>query len=372
LSGIQPTGVFTIGNLLGAVSNWAVLQEPADRRCFFMIADLHAMTVPFDPRLLPLRSRVTAAMMQACGVNPARSAIFRQSAIREHAELQWILATVTPLGWLQRMTQFKDKSAAVKAAAKQSKADVPMLKRTADACLGLLAYPVLQAADVLLYQAHAVPVGEDQRQHLELTRDIATSFNALFCKEGPFAFPLPDILSPPGHQARIMSLRDGTKKMSKSDPSSMSRIDITDSPDTLAKKIRKAKTDTLPGLSYDWQLRPERSNLLEIFSVVSREPVDSIVERYEGKSTVEFKEALTEAVAEFLRPTQQHMRELLEVEDLERLATGLATNDLVSLEPMMRHGTSDPVSVSLAEGERQAREMAQSTMARVRELTGLA
>lgn len=379
LSGIQPTGVFTIGNILGAVDNWAALQAASESRCLFMVADLHAMTMPYDPALLPHRCRVQAASIMACGVSEEKSAIFRQSAIREHTELNWALGAITPLPWLQRMTQFKDKSKAVKGTRKGAGGAAPMLKRSSEAGLGLLAYPVLQAADILVYQATAVPVGDDQRQHLELTRDVALAFNSLFCGgsgaatgSGPSGFSLtvPEPIYPPGNTARIMSLRDGRKKMSKSDPSPMSRIDITDSPDTVRAKLRRAKTDALPGLVYDKETRPERTNLLDIFSGVTGRPVADLVGEFESRDSLQFKEALAEAVVAYLSPMQAAMRELLGVEDLEALATGLREGDAAAVSGQL----TDTAKIDgvLERGEEFARERAQSTMESVRAVLGLA
>jgi tryptophanyl-tRNA synthetase len=390
LSGIQPTGVFTLGNMLGAVNQWVELQDAAPNESLFMIVDLHAMTMPYLPKMMPHMCRVQAASMVACGVDPERSAVFRQSAVREHAELQWILACITPLGWLQRMTQFKDKSETIKAKVKRaggktgqtgSPTGSPLMKRTANAGLGLLAYPVLQAADVLLYRATDVPVGEDQKQHLELTRDVAAAFNDLFCQDQPadsgFRLPLPDVLLPASAMARVMSLRDGTKKMSKSDPSSLSRISITDSADTINKKIKRAKTDALPGLAYDRETRPERSNLCAIFAAVSGESVEAIVTRFQDQDTLQFKTALAEALVAYLAPIQARMEELLEVDDLEHLESMLAGGDVEGLEArlgaasLIESGRTE-VDKVLLRGEAIARAEANQTMEHVRELTGLA
>ena len=224
VSGIQPTGNLHLGNYLGAIRNWVRLQEEAE--CFFFLADLHAITVRNDPAALHDNIRAMAAALIACGVDPERSTLFRQAQVPAHPELAWLLNGTARIGWLNRMTQFKEKSG----------------KDREGASIGLYAYPVLQAADVLLYQATHVPVGEDQKQHVELARDIAAKFNADFAVD-LFTLPEPMIGGP---AARVMSLRDGTAKMSKSDPSDMSRINLTDDSDAVAAKVRKAKTDPEP------------------------------------------------------------------------------------------------------------------------------
>jgi tryptophanyl-tRNA synthetase len=247
LSGVQPTGNLHLGNYLGAIRNWVGLQD--SHECLFMLADLHAITVPQNPADLTRNTRETAAAYIACGIDPKRSAIFPQSAVTMHAELAWILNCHTPLGWLNRMTQFKEKSGKNKEAAP----------------VGLYAYPVLMAADILGYHATHVPVGEDQKQHLELARDIAGAFNRAYGEE---FFPLPEPLIMPT-AARIMSLRDGSKKMSKSDPSDYSRITLTDDADAIAKKIRKATSDSIEGVTYDPEGRPEVANLLTIYGALT-------------------------------------------------------------------------------------------------------
>src|ERR1700733_13135234 len=223
-SGMQPTGNLHLGNYLGALRNWVKLQEKAE--CFYCVVDLHAITTPQDPKKLKQAVRETAAAYIAAGIDTKKSTLFVQSAVSAHTELSWILSTLTPLGWLNRMTQYKDKSAKSR--------DLELL--------GLYAYPVLMAADILAYKATHVPVGEDQKQHLELTRDVAGAFNRAYNTEF-FPLPEPQIL---GEAARVMSLRDGTKKMSKSDESDYSRINLTDDSDTIALKFKKAKTDPEP------------------------------------------------------------------------------------------------------------------------------
>jgi len=269
------------------------------------------------------------------------------------------------------MTQFKDKSKAVKSSQKVAQA-APLMRRTSEAGLGLLAYPVLQAADILLYRATGVPVGEDQLQHLELTRDIAGSFNAMFPDhKHSFELPITDAMLPPGNTARIMSLRDGRKKMSKSAPSALGRIDVTDSPDTIARKLRKAKTDALPGLVYDRDERPERSNLLDIFSAVSGRDVDSLVDEFADRDTLAFKEALAEAVIAYLDPVQGRMRELLGSNDLEALAQALASGDAAAVASNLGAQPSEVDDV-LDSGASAARCIAADTMSHVRRLAGMA
>lgn len=288
LSGIQSTGSLTIGNYFGAISNWVSLQhrEPhAD--LFYSVVDLHALTIRPDPLFLRSSTlKVTAALL-ACGVDPHRAALFRQSKISAHSELHWILACNTPMSWLQRMTQFKDKSRGDK-----SKAN-----------LGLFAYPVLQAADILVYKATHVPVGEDQQQHLELARDIATTVADRY----GVVFPLPEMLST--SLPRVMSLRDGTCKMSKSDPSEMSRINLEDDSDTIRHKILKAKTDSLPHLSFDRNTRPEVSNLLQIHSLLSNKSMEHICQEHTSMKV--FKEELAELLVQHLHPITTRLHELL-------------------------------------------------------------
>lgn len=289
LSGVQPTGNLHLGNYLGAIKNWVPMQDTHE--CLFMMADLHAITVPQNPADLTRNTRETAAAFIACGIDPKRSALFPQSAVTMHAELAWILNCHTPLGWLNRMTQFKEKSG----------------KHKENAPLGLYAYPVLMAADILGYHATHVPVGEDQKQHLELARDIAGAFNRAYGEE---FFPLPEPLIMPT-AARIMSLRDGSKKMSKSDPSDYSRITLTDDADAIAKKIRKATTDSTPGVTYDPVARPEVANLLTIYAALTDSTAQAVAEKYAGEQTLSFKNNLVEIAVEKLSPITARMRELM-------------------------------------------------------------
>ncbi|MFO0389534.1 MAG: tryptophan--tRNA ligase [Alphaproteobacteria bacterium] len=289
LSGVQPTGNLHLGNYLGAIRNWVALQQ--DYECFYMLADLHAITVPQDPEKLRASVRESAAALIACGVDPKKSAIFPQSCVTAHAELNWILACHTPLGWLNRMTQFKEKAG----------------KDKEKAVLGLYAYPVLMAADILLYKATHVPVGEDQKQHIELTRDIAGAYNRYYNQEY-FMLPEPLIL---GEATRVMSLRDGKKKMSKSDESDYSRINLTDDADTIALKFRKAKSDMIEGISWDPENRPEVANLLTMYASFKNVTREAALKECDGKNFSTFKQMLTDAAVAHLSPITGKMRELM-------------------------------------------------------------
>jgi tryptophanyl-tRNA synthetase len=291
VSGIQPTGGLHLGNLLGAILRWVRMQDEAE--CLFFLADLHALTIDVDPQELRSNIREMAAALIASGIDPARSTLFQQSAIPAHAELAWILQCTARVGWLNRMTQFKEKSG----------------KSREGASVGLYTYPVLQAADVLLYRATHVPVGEDQKQHLELARDIAIKFNTDYDTE---LFVPPEPYIPTGAAARIMSLRDGTAKMSKSDPSDMSRINLTDSDDQIAQKIRKAKTDPepLPEDPADLEARPEAKNLVGIYSAVVDESVEQVLARFAGQGFGAFKPALADALVALLHPLRARLEEL--------------------------------------------------------------
>ena len=290
VSGIQPTGDLHLGNLLGAILRWVRMQDEAE--CLFFLADLHALTVDVDPAQLSASIREMAAGLIASGIDPAKSLIFRQSAIPAHAELAWILQGTARMGWLNRMTQWKDKAG----------------KNKEGSSVGLFTYPVLQAADILLYKATHVPVGEDQKQHVELTRDIALKFNTDFDVD-LFVPPEPLIGS---EAARIMSLRDGTSKMSKTDPSDMSRINLTDSDEEIAQKIRKAKTDPdpLPDNSLALEGRAEAKNLVGIYAAVSGESVDQVLARFAGQGFGAFKPALAEALVALIAPIRKRLEEL--------------------------------------------------------------
>jgi len=295
LSGVQPTGQLNIGNYLGAIRNWVRLQDDQDDyECFYCVVDLHAITVRQDPAVLRQAKREMAAAYIACGVDPQKSVIFNQSDISEHAELGWILSTQTPIGWLNRMTQFKDKAG----------------KNKEKVGLGLYAYPVLMAADILIYQATHVPVGHDQKQHLELTRDIATKFNQEYGKEF-FPIPEPKIM---GEATRVMSLRDGSKKMSKSDESDNSRINLTDDADTVAKKIKKATSDPdpLPSSAEELEGRPEAKNLLTIYAAFQNKLLKDVVTELSGKQFSEFKPMLADLLIEKINPISTEMNRLLQ------------------------------------------------------------
>jgi len=281
LSGIQPTGNLHLGNYLGSIANWIDLQN--HYRCLFGVMNLHAITLPQDPKELRQNVLDAAATYLACGLDPKKSTIFIQSEVAAHAELAWVFGTLTPMGWLNRMTQFKEKSAK-------------------DENLGLYSYPVLMAADILLYKADLVPVGEDQKQHLELTRDIAGAFNRRFGVEY-FKLPDPMIVK---EVKRIMSLQDGTKKMSKSDESDLSRINLTDKPEDIVKKIKKAKTDSLPTITFD-ESRPEIFNLLNIFSAACGKSPQDLAKEYEMAGNGKFKTDLAESLVEKLRPIQENL-----------------------------------------------------------------
>lgn len=325
-SGMQPTNGLHLGNYLGALKNWVALQ--ADFESIYCIVDLHAITIEPDPKGLAGRCREVAAAYLAAGVDPARAIVFVQSAVREHSELAWIFNCVARMGWVERMTQFKDKAG----------------KHAERVSVGLFDYPVLQAADILLYKGTHVPVGEDQKQHLELSRDIAQKFNNDY--DAPGFFPLPEpIIQGPG--ARIMSLRDGAKKMSKSDLSDMTRINLTDDADTIANKIKKATTDPLPlpeeidGLKG----RPEAENLVGIYAAMSGQTPADVLSAFGGKGFGAFKPALADLLVSKLGPMAAEMRRYL----------------------------ADPAAIDaiLSAGAARARALAADTMAEVREVVGL-
>lgn len=291
-SGMQPTGDLHLGNYLGALKKFVDLQE--SHECIYCIVDLHAVTVWQDPKILASQTRNIAAAYLAAGVDPSKAIIYPQSAVRGHTELAWYFNCVARIGWLSRMTQFKEKSG--KNAEKMS--------------VGLYDYPVLQAADILLFKATHVPVGDDQKQHLELSRDIAQKFNHDF--KVPGFFPLPEpLIKGPG--ARIMSLRDGSKKMSKSDPSDNSRINFTDTADMIAKKIRKAKTDAgvIPESLKELEERPEVDNLVGIYSAFTGLSKQGVLDKYVGQGFGVFKPALADLAVEVLRPITERMNDYL-------------------------------------------------------------
>jgi tryptophanyl-tRNA synthetase len=284
VSGIQPTGNLHLGNYLGAIRNWVRMQDENVGDKLYFLADLHAITVFNQPDELRANTREMAAALIASGIDPARSILFNQARVPAHAELAWLLFCTARIGWLNRMTQFKDKAG----------------KNREGMSIGLFAYPVLQAADVLIYQATHVPVGDDQRQHLELARDIAAKFNTDYETD---LFTLPDAIVPPA-AARIMSLRDGTAKMSKSDPSDMSRINMTDDADTIMSKIKKAKTDPepLPSEAAGLDARPEAKNLVGIYAALTDASIDSVLANFGGQGFGAFKPALGEVLITQLAP----------------------------------------------------------------------
>ncbi|CAN5343557.1 tryptophan--tRNA ligase [soil metagenome] len=329
LSGIQPTGNLHLGNYLGAIRNWVKMQDEmaSGSQCFFFLADMHSITV-HEERAQRLKNvREMAAALIAAGIDPDRSVLFNQARVPAHAELAWLLNGTARIGWLNRMTQFKDKAG----------------KNREGASVGLFVYPVLQAADVLLYQATHVPVGEDQKQHLELTRDIAVKFNTDF---GVDLFTLPEPIIPK-ETARIMSLRDGSAKMSKSDPSDMSRINLTDDDDTIASKVRKAKSDAdvLPETYADLAERPEAKNLVGIFSAMTGESTDAICARFAGQGFGALKPALADVLVESLRPIRQRF-EALKNDDvaLDAILQKGAAKASAAAEPTLR-GAYDAVGL---------------------------
>jgi tryptophanyl-tRNA synthetase len=301
VSGIQPTGDLHLGNLLGAILRWVRMQDEGE--CLFFLADLHALTVDVDPVQLAASVREMAAALIASGIDPERSIIFRQSAIPAHSELAWILQGTARMGWLNRMTQWKDKAG----------------KNREGSSVGLFTYPVLQAADILLYKATHVPVGEDQKQHVELTRDVAIKFNTDFDID---LFVPPEPYIGGGAAARIMSLRDGRSKMSKSDPSDMSRINLVDTDDMIAQKIRKAKTDPepLPDNVEGLEGRPEAANLVGIYAEITGETVQQVLGRFAGQGFGAFKPALADVLIALIAPLRARLEQFrADPAELDRL-----------------------------------------------------
>ncbi len=325
LSGVQPTGNLHLGNYLGAIRNFVALQETHE--CLYCVVDLHAITVFQDPAELAANTREVAAAFIAAGVDPKNHIVFNQAQVPQHAELAWVLNCVARMGWLNRMTQFKEKAG----------------KHRENASVGLYVYPNLMAADILLYKATHVPVGEDQKQHLELARDIAQKFNNDFNVEGFFPQPEPLIQGP---ATRVMSLRDGSKKMSKSDPSDLSRITMLDDADAIAKKIRKAKSDpdALPAGEEELAERPEAANLLGIYAALADMPLAAAVTRFAGAQYSVLKNELAELAVEKIAPIGAEMTRL----------------------------NNDPAHVDalLADGAERARALAEPIMADVRKLVG--
>jgi tryptophanyl-tRNA synthetase len=325
LSGIQPTGNLHLGNYLGAIHNWVALQKSYE--AFFCIVDLHALTTHPSPEEIRAWTRETAANYIAAGIDPSHSHIFVQSMVPAHTELSWIFSCFAPLGWLNRMTQFKEKAG----------------KHRDQANLGLYAYPVLMAADILVYKATHVPVGEDQKQHLELTRDIAGAFNHRY-KRDFFKLPEPLILGP---ATRVMSLKEGTVKMSKSDPSDYSRIHLMDDADTIALKIRKAKTDPelLAGTPEAMKNRPEALNLLNIYGALSNTSLEKACPHFEGKSFSVLKAELTDLLVATLIPLQERKKDLMK--------------DPLYLDTILKKGAE------------KANTLAQHTLSEVKDMIGL-
>ena len=324
LSGIQTTGNLHLGNYLGAIRNWVDIQHDYDN--FFFLADLHAITVPHDPKVLAENTFKIAAIYLASGIDLECSTIFVQSHVSAHSELAWLLNCVTPLNWLERMIQFKEKA----------------VKQGENIGVGLLDYPVLMAADILLYDADKVPVGEDQKQHLELTRDIAARVNDRFGKKQPvLKVPEPMIRS---EGARVMSLTDGTEKMSKSDPSELSRIELLDPPDAIKRKIKKCKTDPIKGLTFDDPERPECDNLLTLYQILSDKTKEEVAVECQDMGWGQFKPLLTETTIEALKPIQDKYHELM--------------GDRSYLDSVLREGASKADSV------------ASQTLARVKDALG--
>jgi len=293
LSGMQPSGGLTLGNYLGALKQFVAMQDAGAHECLYCVVDLHAITVWQEPAALQAQTRELAAAYIAAGIDPARSILFNQSQVPEHAQLGWLFNCVARMGWMRRMTQWKDKAG----------------KNSEEASLGLFAYPALMAADILIYHATHVPVGEDQRQHLELTRDIAMKFNHDYKAD---FFPITEPLIG-GPAARVMSLRDGTKKMSKSDPSDMSRINLSDDADMIAQKFRKARTDPEPlPESYDaLKERPEAKNLVDIYAALADITPDAVMAEHSGAGWGAFKPALADLAVAVLSPITNEMNRLL-------------------------------------------------------------
>ncbi|MCI0424794.1 MAG: tryptophan--tRNA ligase [Actinobacteria bacterium] len=317
-SGAQPTGEPHIGNLIGALNNWVAMQDDYDT--VYCVVDLHAMTVPYVPSELEKERRQLAKMVLSVGVDPSRSLFYYQSDVPQHVELAWVLTTLAGVGQLERMTQYKEKS-----------------DRTGQS-FGLLAYPVLMAADILVHKAHAVPVGDDQTQHLELTRDLAERFNSRYGE----LFPIPERITPE-IGARVMSLTEPTSKMSKSDPSPRSRILLTDDDDQIVAKVRAAVTDTGAEVAYDWTAKPGISNLLEIYSFFTGRPIPDLIAEHRDGGYGAFKEAVAQAVAEGIRPIRKAYEAL----------------------------SDEEVAQVMSVGAERGRELAEGTMMTVREAVGL-
>ena len=327
LSGIQPTGNLHLGNYLGAMLNWVEIQQEYDN--YFCVVDLHAITVPHNPKALAEDTYAIAALYLASGIDLNHSTIFVQSHVSAHSELCWLLNCITPLNWLERMIQFKEKA----------------IKQGENVGVGLLDYPVLMAADILLYDADKVPVGEDQKQHVELTRDIVIRINDQFGKKKKPVLKMPEpMIRKDG--ARVMSLTDGTKKMSKSDPSELSRINLLDPPDVIAKKIKKCKTDPMKGLVFDEPERPECNNLLTLYTLLSGKPKSEVAAECADMGWGQFKPLLTDTTIAALEPIQTKYKEIMD--------------DKGYLESVLRDGAS------------KAEATANATLAKVKSAMGFA
>ena len=327
LSGIQPSGGLTLGNYLGALKRFVQMQDAGTHQCLYCLVDLHAITVWQDPEALKRNTREAAAAFMAAGIDPSRSILFNQSQVPQHAQLAWIFNCVARMGWMGRMTQWKDKAG----------------KNSENASLGLFAYPALMAADILIYHATHVPVGEDQKQHLELTRDIAAKFNHDY---GVDYFPITEPVIE-GPATRVMSLRDGTKKMSKSDPSDMSRINLSDDADTIAQKFRKARTDPapLPETYAELRERPEAKNLVDIYAALAGISIDDVMDEHGGAGWGQFKPKLAEVAVETMGPITSEMNRLM----------------------------ADPAEIDriIGEGAGKAQDIAAPVLARTYEIVGL-
>ena len=322
-SGVQPTGNLHLGNYLGAIKNFVDLNNDPKNNCIFCVVDLHAITVSQDPKELKKNIRETVATFLASGIDPKKSIIFNQSSVAAHAEGAWILSCVARMGWLNRMTQFKEKAG----------------KDKEKASIGLYSYPVLMSADILLYDSTHVPVGDDQKQHLELCRDIAQKFNNDFGVDDFFKIPEPLIQK---EFSRIMSLKDGSKKMSKSELSDLSRINLTDEKDMIINKIKKAKTDPLPMPSNAEELnkRPEAKNLLGIYSSLTNLNIEKSIKEFSGKNFSEFKEVLSQALVDKINPISSEIKKLLNEENYldEILSEGcMKANEIASKKVKKMH-----------------------------------
>lgn len=323
-SGMQPTYALHIGNYLGALKNWVKMQdEQKDAECIFCVVDLHANTTGYTPETLKKSTREVAAAYIAAGIDPKKSIIFPQSTVLGHAQLGWMLGCITPLGWLNRMTQFKDKAG----------------KDKEKASAGLYTYPVLMAADVLLYHGTHVPVGDDQKQHVELMRDIAISFNQHIAKRDFFPVPEPVIM---GEATRVMSLRDGTAKMSKSAESDMSRINLTDDADAIANKIKKAKTDAgvVPGSDAEFEGRPEAKNLITIYAALAETSKEKVMAEYGGQQFSAFKNALSDLTVAKMGPITSRMRELMaDTAEIDRILADSTDRANAIASPVLKEAT---------------------------------